>query len=67
MVDRYRTIWISDLHLGTRAAKANALLDFLSQTEAERYYLVGDIFDGWALQRSWYWPDAHNEVLRALL
>lgn len=67
VTDRYRTIWISDLHLGTRAAKAQALLDFLDRTKSERYYLVGDIFDGWALQRSWYWPDAHNEVLQALL
>jgi len=67
VADRYRTIWISDLHLGTRASKAQALLNFLDRTQAERYYLVGDIFDGWALQRSWYWPDAHNEVLRALL
>ena len=67
MVESYRTIWISDLHLGTRAAKAHALLDFLERTEADRYYLVGDIFDGWALQRSWYWPAVHNDVLQALL
>jgi UDP-2,3-diacylglucosamine pyrophosphatase LpxH len=64
---RYRTIWISDLHLGTRSAKARALLDFLRHHEADRYYLVGDIVDGWALQRSWYWPAEHNEVLQALL
>jgi UDP-2,3-diacylglucosamine pyrophosphatase LpxH len=65
--DRYRTIWISDLHLGTRAAKVEGLLHFLDRHEAERYYLVGDIIDGWALQRSWYWPASHNEVLQALL
>ena len=67
MPRRYRTIWISDLHLGTRAASARALLDFLSRHEAERYYLVGDIVDGWALRRSWYWPASHNDVVRALL
>jgi UDP-2,3-diacylglucosamine pyrophosphatase LpxH len=65
--DRYRTIWISDLHLGTRSSKADALLDFLAHHEAEHYYLVGDIVDGWALQRSWYWPASHNELLQALL
>jgi UDP-2,3-diacylglucosamine pyrophosphatase LpxH len=52
--DRYRTIWISNLHLGTRAAKIEGLLHFLDRHKADRYYLVGDIFDGWALQRSWY-------------
>lgn len=67
MTTHYRTIWLSDLHLGTRAAKAEHLLDFLAHHEAERYYLVGDIVDGWALQRSWYWPTSHNEVLQALL
>jgi UDP-2,3-diacylglucosamine pyrophosphatase LpxH len=64
---QHRTIWISDLHLGSRAAKADALLEFLRHHEAARYYLVGDIVDGWALQRSWYWPAAHNQVLQALL
>ena len=63
----YRTMWISDLHLGSRAAKAEPLLDFLARHRADRYYLVGDIVDGWALQRSWYWPPAHNDVLQCLL
>ena len=67
MRHHHRTIWISDLHLGTRAANAPALLDFLSRHEAERYYLVGDIVDGWALRRSWYWPASHNAMLQALL
>ena len=64
---QHRTIWLSDLHLGSRSAKAEALLDFLRAHQAARYYLVGDIVDGWALQRSWYWPDAHNEVVQTLL
>lgn len=63
----YRTIWISDIHLGTAQAKAQFLLDFLRHHEAARYYLVGDIFDGWALQRSWYWPASHNGVVQGLL
>ncbi len=67
MTRHYRTIWLSDLHLGTRSAQAECLLDFLTHHEAEHYYLVGDIVDGWALQRSWYWPASHNDVLQALL
>lgn len=64
---KYRTIWISDVHLGTPQAKADFLLDFLRHHDADRYYLVGDIFDGWALKRSWYWPSSHNEVVQGLL
>jgi UDP-2,3-diacylglucosamine pyrophosphatase LpxH len=64
---RYRTLWISDVHLGTREAKAPFLLDFLRHNVADRLYLVGDIFDGWALRRSWYWPASHNDVLQVLL
>jgi len=64
---RFRTIWISDLHLGTPQAKAEFLLDFLRHHDANQYYLVGDVFDGWALQRSWYWPSSHNEVIQGLL
>ncbi len=67
MSQRYRTIWISDIHLGTRSAKAEGVLDFLKHHEADRYYLVGDIVDGWALQRSWYWPASHNELVQVLL
>src|SRR5580658_8238318 len=63
----YRTIWISDIHLGTRGCKAEFLLDFLRYTESENLYLVGDIVDGWRLKRSWYWPQAHNDVVQKLL
>jgi UDP-2,3-diacylglucosamine pyrophosphatase LpxH len=64
---RYRTIWISDIHLGTRGCKAEFLLDFLRETESETLYLVGDIVDGWRLKRSWYWPQLHNDVVQKLL
>ena len=63
----YRSIWISDLHLGTPGCQAEALLDFLKCTESDTLYLVGDIIDGWQLRRSWYWPQAHNDVLQKLL
>ncbi|MEL0212193.1 MAG: UDP-2,3-diacylglucosamine diphosphatase, partial [Novosphingobium sp.] len=64
---KYRTVWISDIHLGTRGCNATLLLDFLSQIECETLYLVGDIVDGWRLRKGWYWPDAHNEVVRRIL
>jgi len=63
----YRTIWISDVHLGTRGCKADFLLDFLRRTESEHLFLVGDMVDGWRLKRSWYWPQAHNDVVQKLL
>ncbi len=63
----YRAIWISDVHLGTRGCKADHLLDFLKYAEADTFYLVGDIIDGWRLKRSWYWPQAHNDVVQKLL
>ena len=64
---RFRTIWISDVHLGTRGCKAEFLLDFLRHTESETLYLVGDIVDAWQLRKSWYWPETHDEVIRAVL
>lgn len=64
---RYRTIWISDVHLGTRGCNAEMLVDFLRSVECETLYLVGDIIDGWRLKKGWYWPDAHNEVIRRIL
>jgi UDP-2,3-diacylglucosamine pyrophosphatase LpxH len=64
---RYRTLWISDLHLGTPGCQALALLDFLKHTECETLFLVGDIIDGWQLRRQWHWPQAHNDVIQKLL
>jgi UDP-2,3-diacylglucosamine pyrophosphatase LpxH len=64
---RYRTIWISDIHLGTRGCKADLLLEFLRHTESDTLYLVGDIIDGWRLKRSWYWHQSHNDVVQKLL
>jgi UDP-2,3-diacylglucosamine pyrophosphatase LpxH len=64
---RFRTIWISDLHLGTAGCQAALLLEFLRQTESEHLYLVGDIIDGWQLRRRWYWPQTHNDVVQKIL
>ncbi|HOB13234.1 MAG TPA: UDP-2,3-diacylglucosamine diphosphatase [Novosphingobium sp.] len=64
---KYRTVWISDIHLGTRGCNAELLLDFLRAIECDTLYLVGDIVDGWRLSKGWYWPDAHNEVVRRIL
>lgn len=63
----YRTVWISDTHLGTRGCKADFLLDFLRHTQADTLYLVGDIIDGWRLKRSWYWTDTHNDIIQEVL
>jgi UDP-2,3-diacylglucosamine pyrophosphatase LpxH len=62
----FRTIWLSDIHLGTRGCKAEFLIDFLENTESEILYLVGDIIDAWQLRKNWYWPAAHHEVIRLL-
>lgn len=64
---RYRTIWISDVHLGTRGCNAGLLLDFLDSTDSDTLYLVGDIIDGWRLKKKFFWPAAHNEVVRRIL
>ena len=63
----YRTIWISDVHLGTRGCQASYLLDFLRTHESETLYLVGDILDGWHLKKGWYWPQTHNDVVQKIL
>jgi UDP-2,3-diacylglucosamine pyrophosphatase LpxH len=64
---RVRTVWISDLHLGTPGCQAVPLLDFLKRVECDTLYLVGDIIDGWQLKRQWYWPQTHNDVVQKLL
>ncbi len=63
----YRTIWISDIHLGTPGCQADYLLDFLKHHDSDTLYLVGDILDGWQLRKGWYWPQSHNDVVQKLL
>ena len=64
---RYRTIWISDIHLGTKGCNAAMLIDFLDSTDSETMYLVGDIIDGWRLKKKFYWPAEHNDVVWRIL
>ena len=66
-IRRYRTIFISDLHLGTRGCQAELVLDFLRHNDADTIFLIGDIIDGWRLRAGWYWPQAHNDVVQKLL
>jgi UDP-2,3-diacylglucosamine pyrophosphatase LpxH len=63
----FRAIFISDVHLGTKGCKAELLADFLARNSCDSLYLVGDIVDGWRLRHRWYWPEAHNRVLEAVL
>ena len=64
---KYRTIWISDTHLGTRGCKAAFLHDFLKHHDCDFLYLVGDIVDLWRTRRNWYWQQSHNNVIQAIL
>ncbi|MGK7869469.1 UDP-2,3-diacylglucosamine diphosphatase [Falsiroseomonas sp. E2-1-a20] len=64
---RYRTVFLSDTHLGTKGCRADFLVDFLRRTDCDRLYLVGDIIDGWRLRKSWYWDADHDEAIRLVL
>lgn len=65
--ERLRTVFISDVHLGTPGCQAKALLSFLKAHPSDRLYLVGDIIDGWQLRRRWFWPQSHNDVVQKIL
>jgi len=64
---QYRTIWISDVHLGSTGSQANLLARFLKEHDSEQLYLVGDIIDGWRLKSKFYWPQSHSNVIRRIL
>ena len=64
---RVRTLFLSDIHLGTRGCQAERLLEFLRHYETATLYLVGDIVDGWQLKSAWYWPQSHNDIVQKLL
>src|SRR5215468_2016205 len=64
---RYRSLFLSDVHLGTKGCQAEMLLDFLRWHDADTIYLVGDIVDAWRLKSGWYWPQSHNDVVQKLL
>ena len=64
---KYRAIFLSDVHLGTRGCRAELLAEFLAKYNSDILYLVGDIFDGWQIQRGWHWPSSHNEVVQRII
>ena len=66
-IRRYRALFISDVHLGSRGCQAGRLLDFLRYHDADAIYLVGDIVDGWQLKSAWHWPQEHNDVVQKFL
>jgi UDP-2,3-diacylglucosamine pyrophosphatase LpxH len=63
----YRTLFVSDLHLGSNGCQAELFLNFLRCNGADTIYLVGDIIDGWRLRSAWYWPQSHNDIVQKLL
>ena len=63
----YKSVFISDLHLGSKHCNAEKLLKFLDGLETEKLYLVGDIIDGWRLHKKWYWPNKHNKIVQKLI
>lgn len=65
--NHHRTIWISDVHLGTSSARAEMLCDFLKYNSCDTLYLVGDIVDGWRMKKRTYWPQQHVNVIRCIL
>jgi UDP-2,3-diacylglucosamine pyrophosphatase LpxH len=64
---RHRTLWLSDLHLGSPGCKAKQIVKFLKHNDADQLYLVGDIFDGWKLKTRFYWTPDHTRVIKAIL
>ncbi len=63
----YRTVFLSDLHLGSPGCQAKALAKLLKKIQCERLYLVGDAIDMWRLRKKWHWPVEHNDVLIRIL
>ncbi len=66
-MNKYKSIFISDLHLGTKYAQAEKLLEFIKENEAENFYLVGDIIDGWAIKQKFRWKQSHSDVIQKVL
>jgi UDP-2,3-diacylglucosamine pyrophosphatase LpxH len=64
---RLRSVFISDVHLGSKGCRADLLLEFLKSVEVDYLFLVGDIFDLWAMRKGFFWPQEHNNVVRTIL
>lgn len=67
MKPSYRSIFVSDLHLGAGESQAEVFADFLKTHDCDNLYMVGDMIDGWKLNRRWFWPQAHSNALRKVL
>ena len=63
----YKSLFISDVHLGTKGCQADKLLEFFKFSRSENLYLVGDMIDVWAMQKTFYWPQQHNDVIQKIL
>src|SRR5262245_7997350 len=66
-VHKVRALFLSDIHLGSRACHAEQLLSFIKDYDSEYIFLIGDIVDFWALSRNVYWPSLHNTVVQKIL
>ena len=66
-LQNYKSIFISDIHLGTKGCQASKLLEFFKNSRSENLYLVGDIIDVWSMQKNFYWPQEHNDVIQKIL
>ena len=64
---KHRTLWVSDVHLGSPGSKAKQLTEFLKRNDCETLYLVGDIFDGWKMKSRFYWTPDHSRVIKAII
>ena len=64
---KYRSIFVSDIHLGTKFSQADKFLNFMKENESENLYLVGDIIDGWAIRRKFRWAQSHSDVIQKVL
>ena len=68
MQKTYRSIFVSDVHLGTKDCKAEQLNNFLKHNSCDTLYLVGDIIDAWKIQQNkWRWKQSHTNVVRRVL
>src|SRR5690606_5101357 len=65
-VRHFRALFISDVHLGMQAIHVEELLKFLALHDAETIYIVGDLIDGWRLQKEWNWPPEYDALANAL-
>ena len=63
----FRSIFVSDVHLGFKGCQAEMLLDFLRNSRCEHLFLIGDIIDVWNMRSGLYWPQSHNDVIRTIL